>query len=85
MKGTTKTGFVYEFDDEKANDWELLEILESLETSNLGLVALAKKLLGKEQYEALKEHCRSKNGVIHIDRMEHEITDIFTSNKDTKN
>jgi len=42
-------------------------------------------LLGKEQTEKLKEHCRNKNGIVSTEKMSQEIMEIFESQKETKN
>lgn len=63
---TTTSGFKYEIDRDYINDWEMLELLNEIESGNqLKIVEFAKKLLGLEQYNLLKEHCRNEKG--HVD------------------
>lgn len=83
--GQTKTGFNFSVDDAALNDWELLEDLDDIENNPQRYVRIAKRLLNKEQYEALKKHCINESGRVEMTRMYAEITDILTSKKDIKN
>lgn len=85
FNGQTKTGFSFKVDDAALNDWELLEDLDDIENNPQRYVRIAKRLLNKEQYEALKKHCINESGRVEMTRMYAEITDILTSKKDIKN
>ena len=78
MKGITKSGFRYRLDKEKLNDWEILEMFADLDNNDVTkMVPLAKKLLGMNQYNALKKHCRNDKGIVQADKMNQEIIEIF--------
>ena len=70
MKTTLKDGFEVEVIDESLNDWELLEMLNAIDEGDSGnVVKVARLLLGKPEYERLKNHYRvdgrvSANGMI---------------------
>ena len=85
LTGETKTGFKYAVDEAALNDWELLEDLDGIENNPQQYVRVAKRLLCKEQYEALKEHCINDNGRVDMTKMFYEISDILTSNNRIKN
>ena len=85
MKGITKSGFRYRVDKEKLNDWEILEMFADLDNNDVTkMVPLAKKLLGMNQYNALKKHCRNDKGIVQADKMNKEIIEIFDT-KPVKN
>lgn len=49
------------------------------------MISIAKRLLGIKQYNRLKDHCRTKDGRVPLERMEEEIFSIIDSSKETKN
>lgn len=85
IRGTTNSGFDYEIDDNALDDYELLEILTEVDSGESGNIPLmVELLLGKEQKEALKKHCK-KNGRVSTSLMMQEITEILSSNGTGKN
>ena len=88
IKGKTGSDFEFEVSEAALDDWELLEILSEIDdgkTQKLG--AAVKLLLGDEQAEQLKEHCRT-DGRVSASAMFKEISDIFKalkSSRETKN
>lgn len=85
----TKTGFEFTIEDSALDNWELLEVLSDIDdgkTQKIG--AAVRMLLGKEQSDALKDHCRTEDGRVPTSAMMTEIGEIFAElrkNKDTKN
>ena len=77
ITGKTKTGFEYEIDKKILNDYELLEEIDNIGKNPLIIIRLLKRLLKEEQLEKLKEHIRNEEGIVPIDKMEKELTDIF--------
>ena len=47
IKGKTKSGFSYELDKERLNNYELLEAIEELEENPLVLVSRSEFVIGK--------------------------------------
>ncbi|HJG23408.1 hypothetical protein F6X86_13565 [Enterococcus durans] len=85
MKGKTKSGFEYKISKERLDNYELLEAIVELETNPLTLSKVVIMLLGKEQTEKLKDHLRTKDGIVPAEKMSEEITEIFQSHSNTKN
>ena len=77
ITGKTKTGFEYEIDKKILNDYEFLEEMDNIGKNPLIIIKLLKRLLKEEQLEKLKEHIRNEEGIVQIDKMEKELTDIF--------
>lgn len=77
----TKTGFSYTLPDNLADDFEYLELLKEAQQNPLFVVDVAKKLLGEDGYEKLKEHCKV-DGRVSTERIMEEITEI--SNDDSQ-
>ena len=85
IKGKTKSGFSYELDKERLNNYELLEAIEELEENPLVLSRVVNLLLGKEQTKKLKDQLRTENGIVSTEKMSEEITEIFQNQGETKN
>lgn len=85
IRGTTNSGFKYALEDSALDDYELLEILTEIDNGESGNIPrMVELLLGKEQKELLKKHCR-KDGRISTMQVLQEITEILTSNNTGKN
>ena len=85
ITGKTRSGFEYTIADNIGDDYELLELMSDVRSGDtLAIFALINKVLGKEQHQALKEHCRV-DGVVSTAKMNEEIVDIFAASKDVKN
>lgn len=85
INGKTESGFEYEINKDVANDYELVEMLADYEENPFIFSKIVVKMLGKEQSNNLKEHCRNENGIVQTDKMMQEIMDIFSSASETKN
>ena len=86
LKGKTKSGFEYEIEDDALDDWDLLEVLTNISRGDATyIIEASKMLLGEKQLSALKAHVKSIKGRVSVVAMEDEITEILTSNQDTKN
>lgn len=76
----TPNGFEFKIDDDRLDDWELLECFEELGEDNPGaIVRFVKKLLGKAQYERLKAFLKERDGKIKASAMEVEIEQIMNT------
>lgn len=85
IKGKTKSGFSYELDKDRLNNYELLEAIEELEENPLVLSRVVNLLLGKDQTKKLKDHIRNKDGIVPTEKISEEITEIFQNQGETKN
>lgn len=79
IKGKTKTGFEFELDTKVLDDYEVLELYESVAETGIGAKKLLVRLIGEEGYNRLKEHCRKKDGTISARRIGYEMIDIFNT------
>lgn len=78
LKGKTKTGFEYEFDENLFKDYELVEMLAEVDDNPLVLPQIFKKLIG-DRVKDLKDHVRDENGVVDIEKMVAEFEDIIST------
>lgn len=86
FKGETSTGFEFSLGDDVMDDYELLEVLSSIDTGDYTLVPkMVEMLLGKEQKESLKDHLRNKNGKVSVKGMMEEVMEIFKESTPGKN
>ena len=85
INGKTASGFEYMLDPDKLNDYELLEKIGEMEENPFTLTSIVNMVLGKEQAKKLKDHIRSENGTVPIEKMTAEITEIFNTQPEIKN
>lgn len=85
LKGTTKTGFNFELNEDNLNDYELFKLIAGLEENQWLLPKLVTKLLGEEQEKRLLDHVRTPDGKVPMNVIDKEITDIFSLSKELKN
>lgn len=89
IEGKTSTGFEFKIDENVGDDWEIVELYaEASHGDELASINVLKKILGQDQYNALKDHCRAKNGRVSTEAMGKEmdeIRDTINKNKETKN
>lgn len=76
-KGKTSSGFVFQLDEKRLNNYELVEAISEIEGNPLVFPRLLKLLLGDEAAAALKDHVRDEDGLVSVERMTEEITEIF--------
>ena len=82
---TTKSGFHAKIRKDATDNWELLEAFRAIDKGKTGaIVDVAPLLLGEEQFEALKDHLRDKNGVVKATDMVNEIYEIMQGADTTK-
>lgn len=79
LKGTTKSGFKFEIEDKRLNNYELLEAISEVEESPLALPRVIKLLLGDNKAKALKNHTRDDEGFVSSEKLSAEIMEIFES------
>jgi len=79
IKGKTQSGFAYEIEEARLNNYELLETIGELEDNPMVISKMVIMLLGKEQTNQLKDHLRDEEGLVPVEKMTEEITEIFQS------
>lgn len=85
INGKTTSGFEYTLDPDKLNDYELFEKIGEMEENPFTVTSVVNMILGKEQAKKLKDHIRSENGTVPIEKMTTEITEIFDTQTEIKN
>lgn len=86
IEGKTKTGFEFSIDENVMDDWDFFSDVTDLSEGNaVKIVPILKKLLGNEQLNSLKEHCRTESGKVPLSAMVAEYSEIMNSSTDTKN
>lgn len=86
IKGTTSTGFNFEVEDERLDDYELLEVLSDIDDGEYSKVTkMVNLLLGKEQKDALKDHLKALEGRTSAHSVIREVMEIFESCNAGKN
>lgn len=85
INGTTSTGFEYAIPETVGDDYEVLEAIAKLKNGEdvLAMVKLIDRVLGEDQREAFKEHCRV-DGRVSTERVMNEFFEIFSSHDATK-
>lgn len=84
IKGKLADGYEYEVLEEARDDWEIIEAIEEYETKPQKIVVIARKLLGDEGYNKLKEACRV-DGRVAFTTMAQKVFEILQDCGETKN
>ena len=77
LQGKTKSAFEFTLDEERLDNYELLEALGELEDNVYLLPKVIKLVLGDEQAKELKEHLKTEKGIIPSKAMQAELKEIF--------
>ncbi len=86
MKARLKDGFEAEIIEENVGDWEFLEILSDIDEGETGLIVkAARKMLGKDGVDRLKNHLRKEGGRVDITEMVEAFNELLTSVNELKN
>lgn len=85
LEGKTKSGFKFAISQERAENYELLEALSELDDNTMALPKVINLLLGDDGAKRLKDHVRTKDGIVPPQAMTEEIEQIMKSKNETKN
>lgn len=88
IKGRLKNGFDITLQDEALDDFEVFEALCDLDEEDADMKQILfvyRRLLGKEQYEALKAYLTEKEGRISLTEMMGILKEILEMSDETKN
>lgn len=79
MEVVTSTGFKCNIDPDALNDMDLFDCICKLQDGDMmQLPKIFGKLLSEEDYNRLKDHCRTESGRVPIERISEELNNIFT-------
>lgn len=80
LKGTTKSGFHYEIQDNVFDNMELVDtIAEATEDDPVAVSRLVKMTLGVEQRKKLYDHLRTEDGRVPTEKVFEEVGEIFAA------
>ena len=86
IKGTTKSGFKFEIEEEVFDDYELLEKLVDADNGdNMAIFQSIDMILDGTQKDQLKEHVRNEKGRVTASAMVKELMDIMEASNAGKN
>lgn len=77
VKGTTKSGFEFEFDELRLDDMEFIELAAEADTNVTLLPKLLNMVLGEEQKRRLYDHLRAEDGRVPIQAIGDAMEEIF--------
>lgn len=78
IKGTTKSGFKFEIQEEIFDDYELLETLVDADNGdNMAIFQAIDMILDGAQKDKIKEHVRNEKGRVPASAMVKELMDIM--------
>lgn len=85
-KITLNSGLQIDVDLEVMDDWEVFELLREIDKGDAGaIVDLIPMTLGDKQFEALKEHLKTKNGKVKASDMVNAFYELFEKVNALKN
>lgn len=76
LKGETTSGFAYQIEQARLDNYELVEAISEVDTNPLVFPKLLRLLLG-DQVDALKDHVRDEEGFVSTEQLMAEVQDIF--------
>lgn len=85
IKGATSSGFEYEIEEDRLENFELIDVLAEVDENPLLLSKVLELLLGSEQKKALYDHVRKENRTVPVQSVVKEIEDMFDGCKQIKN
>lgn len=79
-------GFEVVINKEYLDDWDFLETLSRIDKGEAGLIVdVLPVMLGAEQFKALKDHYREKNGKLKATKMVDVMYEILQNSDQLKN
>lgn len=85
IQGVTSNGFAYAIKRSQIDNYDLFEAISESEENPSAFPKVMKLLLGPEQTNKLKEHCRKEDGTIPIKPMMDVLTEIMNGQQPVKN
>ena len=79
VKGTTKTGFEFEFDELRLDDMEFVELAAAVDENVTLLPKLLNMVLGEEQKKRLYDHLRTEDGRVPTQAVADAMEEIFAA------
>lgn len=78
IKGTTKSGFEYEVDENRLKNMRVLKLLQKMQKNNgTAFLEAITAILGEEQEEKLYEHLENTEGSANVENTVREFAEII--------
>jgi hypothetical protein len=77
VKGTTKTGFEFEYNEQRLDDMEFIELAAAVDDNVTLLPKLLNMVLGEEQKKRLYDHLRAEDGRVPTQAVADAMEEIF--------
>ena len=81
ITGKTKSGFAYKIQKEQIEDYDFVELVGNADENPALFPKIMNILLGDEEVNKLKEHLRTEEGFVPIQKMVEEFQDIMDNPK----
>ena len=85
IKGKIKNGFEFKIEEERLDDYELIELLAEADQNALKIPAVLVAIFGEEQKKALVESLRNENGKVTMTAINETFLEIMGKVQDIKN
>lgn len=82
LTGTTSTGFEFQVNEDVISDWRFITAIADAESGNghaaiQGTAQLVRLLFDKKTEQKLMEHVKREDGIVPIQAVQAEVTDVF--------
>lgn len=77
VKGKTKTGFEFEYNELRLDDMEFIELVAQADSNVTVLPKLLNMVLGEEQKKRLYDHLRVEDGRVPTQALADAVEEIF--------
>lgn len=82
IKGRTKTGFEFEYDEKKLNNMEWIDALADADDGDVkALRDTFRMILDKDTLKKLYDHVRTEDGRVPLDSLSNELKDIVAASE----
>lgn len=86
VKGTTESGFDFEIDETKINNYDFIELMVDADDGSIpAMVKAIRLILPQEEINRIKDFVRDENGIAHIPAVYKVVSEIISYKGETKN
>lgn len=85
VRGTTKKGFEFSYEEDKLNDMRFVDALAELEEDPLKISTVLKLMLSTEERERLYKAYETEDGRVPIEGITEAITEMMEAKPEVKN
>lgn len=86
IKGTTESGFTFEIDENKINNYDFLELMVDADAGSIpAMVKAVRLILPQEEIDRIKDFVRTEDGRAPIREVYKLVSEIISYKGETKN